>query len=204
MCYNGYGRLGKLVNDVQKIEEERIRLLKEIELLHKQYEFYNQFLFDNNLGQAIASLINEVDGIDCVCKKIVCEIPEHTEMVQRKLPGHKRKQDVLKHYNKKVYTYVAILKDNMLDEHFKFATLQEMRSFLGHDCFVYVDYFGIFNPQNFLLKFPYLKVFFYLLNRWRFETGRATIDENIISNATDIAIHNDVVQNVYMHHSWTR
>ena len=205
MCYNECGRLGKLASiELQRIEEERIRLLKEIELLHKQYEFYNQFHFDDHLGQAIASLIREVDGVDCVCQKIVCEIPEHTEVVQRKLPGNRKKQDVDKHFNRKVYTYVAVLEKDRLPDNFQFNTFNDMKKFLHNYCLAYVDYFGILNPQILSIKFPYLKLFFHLLNEWRFETGRATIDEDIVLNATGIAIHNNVVQNVYMHSSWTR
>ena len=34
---------------LQEIEAERIRLSKEMQLLDKQYEFYNQFHFNENL-----------------------------------------------------------------------------------------------------------------------------------------------------------
>ena len=205
ICYNECRRLGKLTRiESEGIEEERTRLLKEMQLLHKQYEFYNQFHFDDTLGQAIASLIKEVDGVDCVCQKIVCEIPEHTEVVRRKLSGHKKWQAFDKHFNKKVYTYVAVLEKDVAIDNLQFATLQDMKNFLCRCCFVYVDYFGILDSQAFSIKFPYLQLFFHFLNKWRFETGRVTLNEDIVLNATEFVIHNGVVEKAIMHSIQTR
>ena len=106
--------------DLPSIEKEQAQLLKKIELLHKQYEFYHQFHFDEFLGEAIAFLIHEVDGVDCGCHKIVCVIPEHVEVVQRRLPGNKKMQDVNKHFNRKVYTYVAVLDKEAQENSFEF------------------------------------------------------------------------------------
>ena len=79
-----------------------------------------------------------------------------------------------------------------------------MKNFLCRCCFVYVDYFGILDSQAFSIKFPYLQLFFHFLNKWRFETGRVTLNEDIVLNATEFVIHNGVVQNAFMHSMQTR
>lgn len=178
------------ITRLYKIENERIKLLKEMELLQKQYEFYNQFCFDDNLGQAISFLISAIDNVDCVCQKIVCEIPEHIEEVKRRLPGHKNKQTFEKHFNRKVYTYIAILRKSDACNNFKFATVNEMKAFLNNICLAHTDYFGILNPQIFCKKFSCLSVFFHFLNRWRYATGRVTLDENLIKQAYDYVLQN--------------
>ena len=182
---------------LQEIEAERIRLSKEMQLLDKQYEFYNQFHFNENLGQAISSIIREIDYIPCVCQKIVCEIPEHSEIVKRKLPGREKRETFVKHFNKKVYTYIAILESDDAYDKYVFPTKKDMNAFLTHHSLAYVDYFGILNTKEFAFKFPYLKLFFHLLNEWRHETGRVTLDDESVDKALNMTLQNDVVQNYF-------
>ncbi len=184
-------------NKYRQLMDEKKRLQQQFELLRKQYNYYNQFNFNENLGEAISFLINKMEGIDCVCQKITCVIPEHTEVVKRKLPGMKKSQAVLKHFNKKVYIYIAVLEKKDAANLFEFATKQEMLDFLNGNCLTYSNYFGILNAQDFALKYPYLKLFFHLLNEWRYETGRVTLDGRIVENALELVLNNEVGQNSF-------
>lgn len=190
--------------ELQKVQEEKDKLQREMQLLNKQYAFYNQFHYNESLGNAIAYLIGEIEGIRCVCKKLVCEIPEHKELVKRKLPDMPKKQLVPKRFSRKVYTYIAIMKEEVAQEKVQFSTAIEMKNFLNQTCLAYTDHFGILNPQDLEIHFPYLKIFFHLLNEWRFQTGRATLDDEVIENVLDAVIHHFIVQHSYMHSSITR
>ena len=190
--------------ELQRVQEEKNKLQKEMQLLNKQYVFYNQFHYNEFLGDAIAYLIEEIAGIHCVCKRLVCEIPEHKELVKRKLPNMTKKQLVPKRFSRKVYTYIAIMKEEDVEEERQFSTAAEMKNFLNQTCLAYTDHFGILNPQDLEIRFPYLKLFFHLLNEWRFQTGRATLDNEVIEQVLDAVTHHDIVQHSYMHSSITR
>ena len=81
MCYNGSGRLGKLT--LEEIKEKKALLRNKRQILQEEYEYYNDFNFTENLGKAISFLINKFENKDCVCTKIICEVPEHQEYVSR-------------------------------------------------------------------------------------------------------------------------
>ena len=44
-------------NKYRQLKEEKKRLQQQFELLRKQYNYYNQFNFNENLGEAISFLI---------------------------------------------------------------------------------------------------------------------------------------------------
>ena len=163
------------------INKERIRLQKEIDLLKRRYEYYDQFNFSEELGNAIAFLINEFENKDCVCKKIVCEIPEHTELVSRHFLG--KDQLVTKRFSKKNFSFIVVVDKEFTNqfENLKFGSFEEMKNLLEISSLFFVKYDGLLDLEMFGIVFPYLNMFFQSLNEWRYRTGRVTFDEDILS-----------------------
>ena len=46
------------------------------------------------------------------------------------------------------------------------------------------EYNGIFDSRTLSTKFPYLQDFFTSLDDWRAQTGRVTIDDNVLNEST--------------------
>ena len=46
------------------------------------------------------------------------------------------------------------------------------------------EYDGIFDSRTLSEKFPYLQDFFTSINNWRTQTGRVTIDDNVLNEST--------------------
>ena len=168
---------------LDKINEERIRLYKEIDRLRRRYEYYDQINFSEELGNAIAFLINEFENKDCICKRIVCEIPEHEELVSRYFNG--KDNLVSKRFSKKDFSFIVVIEKDFIPqfENLKFDTFEEMRNLLETSSLFFVTYEGILDLEMFGAIFPYLTVFFQSLNEWRYQTGRVTFDEDILSEA---------------------
>ena len=175
--------------ELQEISEEKSILLKRRMLLQKQYKYYNEFNFSENLGSAISNLIKEIEDIDCLCKKIVWEIPEHEELVKRHFLG--KDQMVRKRFSKKSYPFVIIVKRELssIFDNLTFETFDEMKQKLEDSSMFFTAYPGILDLEMFELVFPYLKYFFQILNEWRFQTGRVTLDEEIIKEATSTVLN---------------
>lgn len=169
---------------------ERDRLFKERLLLEKQYEFFNQFYFNEAMGNVIASLINEMNDISCVCQKITCEIEEHDEEIEKRIPGSKIKQTFIKHCHKKRYVYIAILPIDLAKDNFTFSCKREMDKFLKNETLAYTDFFGIFYPRLFCEKFPYLDLFFQFLNKHRLVSGLIVVDDDLLYEASSFILNN--------------
>lgn len=165
------------------INKERIRLQKEIDLLKRRYEYYDQFNFSEELGNAIAFLINEFENKDCVCKRIVCEIPEHEELVSRYFKG--KDNLVSKRFSKKEFSFIVVVEKEFIPQfdYLKFDTFDDMKNLLQNSSLFFVKYDGLIDLEMFSIVFPYLNVFFQALNEWRYRTGRVTMDEDILSDA---------------------
>lgn len=185
--------------ELQEISEEKSILLKRRMLLQKQYKYYNEFNFSENLGVAISILIKEAEGIDCVCKKLVCEVPEHEELVQRHFLG--KDQMVRKRFSKKSYPFVVIIKKEFVSnfDDLTFETFDEMKQKLEDLSLFFTTYPGILDLEMFELVFPYLKHFFQILNEWRFQTGRVTLDECIIQEAMNTVLNGLNIKEGRMH-----
>lgn len=171
--------------ELRRLNEERVLLQRKIQLLRKKYEYYDQFNFSDNLGDAISSLVREFEGKDCECKKIICEVPEHEELVSRHFRG--RDHIVSKRFSKKEFPFVIIVEKECID-HFSnlsFSTFHDMKELLENSSLFFTSYVGVLDLPMFESVFPYLKEFFHLLNVWRSDTGRVTLDDEIINQALE-------------------
>ena len=168
---------------LDEINAERTILYKEMDRLRKRYEYYDQFNFSDELGNALAFLISEFENKDCVCKKIVCEIPEHRELVSRYFKG--KDNLVSKRFSRKEFSFIVVIEKEFISQfdNLKFNTFEEMRNLLEYSSLFFVYYEGILDLEMFGAIFPYLTLFFQVLNEWRYYTGRVTFDEDILSEA---------------------
>ena len=196
MCYNGGGRLGKLT--LEEIKKMKALLRNKRQILQEEYEYYNDFNFTDSLGEAISFLINKFENKDCVCAKIICEVPEHHEDVNRFFLGENH--TVSKHYSKKHYAFVVVYeKDNIHDfDNLTFETFKDMEELLFSSSIFLSQYLGVIDVKMLELAFPYLQHFFYVLNVWRIKTRRVTLDEDIIQHALTTVISEDLVSQDYV------
>lgn len=196
MCYNGSGRLGKLT--LEEIKEKKALLRNKRQILQEEYEYYNDFNFTENLGKAISFLINKFENKDCVCTKIICEVPEHQEYVSRFFLGENH--TVSKRYSKKNYTFVVVYeKDNIHNfDNLTFETFKDMEELLFSSSIFLSAYPGVIDLEMLEHAFPYLQHFFYILNAWRIKTRRVTLDEDIIQHALTTVISEDLVSQDYV------
>ena len=196
MCYNGSGRLGKLT--LEEIKEKKALLRNKRQILQDKYGYYNDFNFTDSLGEAISFLINKFENKDCVCAKIICEVPEHHEDVNRFFLGENH--TVSKHYSKKHYAFVVVYeKDNIHDfDNLTFETFKDMEELLFSSSIFLSQYLGVIDVKMLELAFPYLQHFFYILNVWRIKTRRVTLDEDIIQHALTTVISEDLVSQDYV------
>ena len=183
---------------LEEIKEKKALLRNKRQILQEEYEYYNDFNFTENLGKAISFLINKFENKDCVCTKIICEVPEHHEDVNRFFLGENH--TVSKHYSKKHYAFVVVYeKDNIHDfDNLTFETFKDMEELLFSSSIFLSQYLGVIDVKMLEQAFPYLQHFFYILNVWRIKTRRVTLDEDIIQHALTTVISEDLVSQDYV------
>lgn len=196
MCYNVIGRLGKLT--LEEIREKKALLRNKRQILQDEYEYYNDFNFTEQIGKAISFLINKFENKDCVCAKIICEVLEHQEYVNRFFLGENH--TVSKRYSKKNYAFVVVYEKEHTHnfDNLTFETFQDMEDLLLSSSIFLSAYPGIIDLEMLEQAFPYLQHFFYILNTWRFKMGRVTLDEDIIQHALTTVISEDLVSQDYV------
>lgn len=183
---------------LEEIKEMKALLRNKRQILQDKYGYYNDFNFTDSLGKAISFLINKFENKDCVCAKIICEVPEHHEDVNRFFLGENH--TVSKHYSKKHYAFVVVYeKDNIHDfDNLTFETFKDMEELLFSSSIFLSQYLGVIDVKMLELAFPYLQHFFYILNVWRIKTRRVTLDEDIIQHALTTVISEDLVSQDYV------
>ncbi len=160
-------------------------------------KYYNQFHMTDELETTLTNLISEKEGGSYVCKIVSATIPEHTEEVYgytgsvAGLSGADiafRDEHYGHFYKIKIptqeYEYITIM-ESIAYQYFQrlsFSNIGEINNVLKALSIVFASYDGIFNSKMFYEKFPYLKEFFDSLDEWRAETGRVTLDDDILEN----------------------
>ncbi|MCM1053347.1 MAG: hypothetical protein NC483_05185 [Ruminococcus sp.] len=170
----------------------------------KEYPYYDMFNFTEELGDAIATIINSKEGTNYACARVDCTIPEHKGQVWvspldgynpwggglNALSGAERRAIDEKYGHfvdatipAESINYLILIEADKLErlQSIKFTSYEEIKGFLKALCPIYLAYTGYFNPNVFYAKFPYLKSFFDALNKWRAETGRVTIDDDVLN-----------------------
>lgn len=146
-------------------------------------EEYEQFIMTPDLAETIIKIINNHEEEEYVCKIMDCVVPEHQEVIY-----HIPKNNIINKYcerkNKKErkYTYLVIMKAELLPlfQELVFNKKKDINYNLYLFDAAYMEYFGDFKPEFLVNKFPYLEEFFNRLYKWREETGRVTIDADVL------------------------
>ncbi len=170
------------------------------------YKYQNQFNMDTALSEAVTSIINSHEKERYVCKVLICEVPEHKDLIfVSPLDGYNAYGGGLnalsgaqiaainEKYGKYVpgtveaedYSYLGVMleSDYQFFKELKFKSREEIYRILKSLCPVVTEYDGIFNPNIFYERFPYLQPFFTSIDTWRAETGRVTIDQKVLVKA---------------------
>lgn len=162
------------------------------------YKYINQFHMTDELETTLTNLISKKEGRDYICKIVFATIPEHTEKVYG-YPGDveglsggdiKLWNELYGHfYQTKIptqeYAYMAVM-ENIAYQYFQkfsFRNKEEISNTLRALSVVFASYDGIFNPNIFYEKFPYLEEFFNSLDEWRAETGKVSVDDGILESS---------------------
>ncbi|MCI9435078.1 MAG: hypothetical protein HFI86_07415 [Bacilli bacterium] len=168
------------------------------------YKYLNQFHMSDELEKILTKLICEKENGDYVCKIVSVTIPEHTE----KGYGYTGGVDGLsgadiqfrnEHYGHfyeveiptEEYNYIAVM-ERVAYQYFlkfSFSNEKEVSNALRALSIVFDPYDDeIFNSTMFYEKFPYLEEFFATIDKWRLETERVTIDDNILQQSYEKAL----------------
>lgn len=170
------------------------------------YQYYNQFNISNELAQYITSIISQKENVDYVFKPIVVTVQEHSKMAfSSPLDGYNawggglnalsgaQINEINKEYGHYVektipasdYAFLVIMEKDSLQKfsELSFSSFEEVKRALNDLSVFAVGYNGIFDVRNLIPGFPYLKDFFNSLDAWRAETGRVTVDEDILESS---------------------
>ena len=168
-----------------------------------EYKYYNQFNLSNKLSQSISSIISKKEKDNYVCKIITVTIPEHKGLVFHSPltnedicgPGASalsgaQIQAINEEYGwysegtilAEEYPFFVVMKNDELEIFSKlsFDNRNKIKEILQSHSVVCESYFGVFESRTLIKTFPYLQDFFNYLDKWRAETGRVTIDDDIL------------------------
>jgi len=168
-----------------------------------EYKYYNQFNLSNELSHSISSIISQKEKDNYVCKIITVTIPEHKGLVlhspfdryEPSGPGflalHGAQIQAINekfgYYTKgtipaEEYHFFVVMKREELESFSKlsFDDRNKIKKTLQSHSVVCEGYFGIFDSRTLIQSFPYLQDFFNYLDEWRAETGRITIDSDVL------------------------
>lgn len=174
--------------------------------------YCNQFNLSDELAQSISSIISQKENAHYVCQSIVVTIPEHRGLVfSSPLDGYNayggglnalsgaQINAINEKYGKYVegtipaedYSFLIIMDNDSLQtfSKFSFKSYDEIKRTLDVLSIFNADYDGIFDSRNLSQKFPYLQIFFDSLDEWRAETGRVTIDDDILESSAKKALN---------------
>lgn len=170
------------------------------------YKYYNQFHMTDELAQTITSIVSQKEETDYLCKAISVTIPEHRGLVfSSPLDGYEpwggglnalsgaQIHAINEKYGKYVegtipaeeYDFIAVMENNAYQAFSKlsFRSEGEIKRALEALSAMSVEYDGIFDSNVFKERFPYLEDFFASIDEWRAETGRVTIDSDVLQKS---------------------
>lgn len=171
------------------------------------YKYYNQFNLSNELSQAISTIISNKENDNYVCKILTLTILEHKGMVfqspltneQICRPGCSalsgaQINEINEKYGRYIegiipeenYSFLVIMKEESYEKISKlsFKSKDEINMALQLLGIFVQEYNGIFDSRALSEKFPYLQDFFTSIDDWRAQTGRVTIDDNVLNEST--------------------
>ncbi len=169
-----------------------------------EYKYYNQFYLSNKLSQSISSIISKREKDNYVCKIVTVTIPEHQGVVFHSpltndeicRPGALALSGAQIHaineecgwYSggtipAEAYTFFVVMKSEEFEVFSKlsFDDRNKIKETLLSHSIICESYFGSFDSRTLTQTFPYLQDFFNYLEEWRAETGRVTIDDEVLN-----------------------
>lgn len=170
------------------------------------YKYHNQFHMTDELAQTITNIVSQKEKADYLCKAISVHIPEHKGLVfSSPLDGYEpwggglkalsgaQIQAINEKYGKYIlgtipaeeYDFIVIMENKAYQAFSKlsFESEKEIESELVSANAFFFRYNGIFNATYFKDRFPYLEDFFASIDEWRAETGRVTIDDDVLQQS---------------------
>ena len=136
-----------------------------------EYQYYNQFNFSKQLSQAISTIISKNANEDYVCKVLTITIRGDNES--------KRYEKSIQGIN---HSFLVVMNDESYKSLSKlsFKNKDEINMALQILSVFSQEYNGIFDSTTLTESFPYLHDFFTSLDNWRAQTGRVTIDDDVL------------------------
>lgn len=176
-----------------------------------EHKYYNQFNLSESLSQAISTIISKKEENDYVCKILTFTIPEHKGMVFHSpltnedicRPGASalsgaQIREINETYGKYVegiipeenYSFLVVMDNESYKKISKlsFKSRDEINMALQLLSVLSQEYNGIFDSTTLTEKFSYLQDFFTNLDNWRAQTGRVTIDDNVLNESVKRAL----------------
>ncbi len=166
-------------------------------------EYKNEFQFTESLVGAMGTIISQKEDKDYLCFKTIYKIKEHNELVVSApdpnyhsygLPGYNGAEirAITEKYGHLVeetieeqrVPIIMIIEKDLL-EILREKNIEITKVLLDELKITYTECYGTFNIKSITEDFPCFNSFFNSLNKWREETGRATIDEQIIDKELD-------------------
>ena len=170
------------------------------------YKYYNQFNLSKELAKSISYIISKKEGTDYICKELIVKIPEHEGLVFKspidyqdslggglKAPSGAQIREINEKYGKYVkgtipaedYAFLVVMDNDSLQtfSKFSFKSYDEIKRTLDVLSVFNSEYTGIFDSRTLSQEFSYLQDFFDSLDEWRAETGRVTIDDDILESS---------------------
>jgi len=172
-----------------------------------EYKYYNQFNLSEQLSQALSRIISKKEEEDYICKVLTLAIPEHKGMVfQSPLtnedicrPGASalsgaQINEINEKYGRYIegiipeetYSFLVVMNNDSYKKisELSFKSRNEINMALQLLSVFSQEYNVIFDSTILTEKFPYLQEFFSDLDNWRAQTGRVTIDDNVLNEST--------------------
>ena len=172
-----------------------------------EYKYYNQFNLSDQLSHAISSIISKKEKDDYVCKILTLTISEHKGLVFHSpltnedicRPGYMalsgaQINDINEKYGKYIegtipeenYSFLVVMRKEFYKKilTLTFKNKEEIEGALKLLSILSQRYNGTFDSRTLIEKFPYLQDFFISLDAWRSQTGRVTIDDNVLKEST--------------------
>lgn len=172
-----------------------------------EYKYYNQFNLSEELSQALSIIISKKEEGDYICKVLTLAIPEHKGMVFKSpltnedicRPGASalsgaQINEINEKYGRYIegiipeetYSFLVVMNNDSYKKisELSFKSRNEINMALQLLSVFSKEYNGIFDSTILTEKFPYLQDFFSDLDNWRAQTGRVTIDDNVLNEST--------------------
>lgn len=170
-------------------------------------DYLDVFYISDNLTKSISIIISEKEKTEYVCKKLSITIPAHAELAfHSPLEGYNawggglnalsgaQIGTINEKYGRyeevqvpaESDDYFVIINKKYIDSISKLALVDEkaINNVLKSFCVYFDDlYEPLLDPTVLYEHFPYLEKFFEKLNKWRAQTGRFTLDDDVLEKS---------------------